>query len=312
MPNEPTHRTAASCNEGQSVFARIVDSMPGAALVLLFAISESGFAQVLESKDYPACMPPPGTASIWEWRVARFLVIGELHGTRETPHVFGELVCSAATDARRRVLVGLEFPESARPAFDAYMASMGTAMDRSAFLAASGWSNMARQFPDGRTSEAMLAMLERLRALRAGGLDIVVTTFQRARRSTPSESQTPYEVGMAESLREAFDSGAHDLAIVLVGSLHARRTTVMPSDRPPFDPMAMHLPPERTLALNAVIGDGEAWNCQGSDCGVHKRKAQPPSIPPGVLLGDTFLPGYDGVIGIGPITASLPTSDDKP
>ena len=79
------------------------------------------------------------------------------------------------------------------------------------------WSYVARQFPDGRTSEGMLAMLERLRALRAGGLDIFVTTFEPPSRSTPSESQTPYEVGTAESLREAFDSGAYDLAIVLVG-----------------------------------------------------------------------------------------------
>ena len=280
------------------------------ASLLLFAISDSGLAQAPRRNQDAACAPPPGTASLWERTDVRFLLIGELHGTRETPRVFGELVCSAATQATVHVLVGLEFPEAAQAAFEAYMESMGTAANRSEFLAQSGWLDMARsQFPDGRTSEAMLAMVERLRTLRAGGLDISVTTFQRP-LSMPSESQTPYEIGLADSLREAFDSGAYDLGIVLVGSLHARRTTVTPGGRPAFDPMAMHLPRESTLTLNAVTGDGEAWNCQLSGCGAHKREGQALGAALGIVLGDSLSPGYDGVIAIGPITASLPALDD--
>ncbi|MDA3875672.1 MAG: hypothetical protein PF483_01130 [Halothiobacillus sp.] len=207
-------------------------------------------------------------------------------------------------------MVGLEFPEAVRAAFEAYMASMGTAEDRREFLAESGWLDMARsQFPDGRTSDAMLEMIERLRTLRAAGLHIFVTTFQRP-ISAASESQTPYEIGLADSLREAFDSGAYDLAIVLVGNLHASRMTVTPGGVPPFDPMAMHLPKESTLTLNAVTADGEAWNCQMTGCAVHKREGQPLGATPGIVLGANLSPGYDGIIAIGPITASQPTLSD--
>ena len=280
------------------------------ASCLLLAIPASAFAQDREGNHDVSCMPPSGAASLWQRLEVRFLLIGELHGTRETPAAFGELVCSAATEARRRVLVGLEFPEAARAAFGAYIASMGTAEDRSVFLAESGWLVLARsQFPDGRTSEAMLEMVERLRGLRAAGFYIFVTTFQRP-FPAPRESQTPLEIGYADSLREAFDAGAYDLAIALVGNLHARRITVTPAGGPPFDPMAMHLPREATLTLKAITGDGEAWNCQRTGCGVHKRQAEPLGTTLGIVLGDTLAPGYDGVIGIGPITASSPTLED--
>jgi hypothetical protein len=276
--------------------------------LLLLVIGHSGFAEDTGTNRNISCSPPSGAESLWERAEVHFLVIGELHGTRETPGVFGELVCSATTEAKKRVLVALEFPEAARAAFEAYVASKGADEDRSKFLAESGWLDMARsQFPDGRTSEAMLRMVDRLRKLRAAGRDIFVTTFQPP-ISASSESQTPYEIGLADSLRKAFDSGHCDLAMVLVGGLHARRMTVTPAGgQPPFDPMAMHLPRESTLTLNAVTGAGEAWNCQSTGCGVHKRESQSLGGTSGIVLDDKLSPGYDGVIGIGPITASLPT-----
>lgn len=275
--------------------------------LLLLVVGHSGFAQDAGRNQGITCSPPSGAGSLWERRDVRFLVIGELHGTRETPGVFGELVCSVTTEAKKRVLVALEFPETARAAFEVYLASKGRDEDRRKFLAESGWLDLARgQFPDGRTSEAMLKMVDRLRTLRAAGREVFVTTFQRA-ISAPSESQTSYEIGLADSLRKAFDSRDYDLAMVLVGNLHARRMTVTPGGRPPFDPMVMHLPSESTLTLNAVTGAGEAWNCQSSGCGVQKRENQPLGATPRIVLDDKLSPGYDGVIGIGPITASPPT-----
>lgn len=274
-------------------------------VLLLLAIGHSGFAQDAGTNRNLRCSPPSGAESLWKLADLNFLVIGELHGTRETPRVFGELVCSATTEAKKRVLVALEFPETARAAFEAYVASKGTDEDRSKFLVESGV--MARsQFPDGRTSEAMLRMVERLRMLRGAGRQVFVTTFQRP-ISTPSESQTPYEIDLADSLRKAFDSGNYDLAMVLVGNAHARRVTVTPGGgQLPFDPMATHLPSESTLTLNAVTGAGEAWNCQSTGCGVHRRESQSMGGTSSIVLDDKLLPGYDGVIGIGPITASLP------
>ena len=255
-----------------------------------------------------SCTPPRGTARITALGHVRYLVVGELHGTAETPAVFAELVCAVARERGGRLLVGLEFQEDARPAFESYVASRGTAADRSALLEESGWLDSARgPYPDGRTSEAMLRMVERLRVLRAAGLAISVTTFRRPVRVV-SDSQTPYEMDMADSLRDAFDAGAYDTVIVLVGGVHARRTTVTPPNRPPFEPMAMHLPVESTLTLDALAGDGEAWNCQAATCGIHARQGHRSRGSAGLELGADMSPGYDGVIPIGPVTASPPVT----
>ena len=50
----------------------------------------------------------------------RFLVIGEVHGTVQTPALFGELVCALASSGMR-ILVGLELMVWSEPAIDAYL-----------------------------------------------------------------------------------------------------------------------------------------------------------------------------------------------
>jgi hypothetical protein len=96
------------------------------------------------------------------------------------------------------------------------------------------------------------------------------------------------------------------VTLILVGNAHARLTPITFSGRPPFDPMAMHLPRESTLALNAVTGDGEAWNCSPSGCGAQKLDGHPLGAIIGVTLGNNLSPGYDGVVAVGPATASPP------
>ena len=259
--------------------------------------------------DIESCSPPPGAEQLWALPHVRFLVVGELHGTSETPAAFGELVCDAAM-ARKRVLVGFEFPESARPAFQTYVASLGTVDDRADFLRDSGWLTNAQIGSDGRTSEAMWTLVERLRTLRAAGLDISVTTFVRSLTSG-GQTQTPYEMGMATSLREAATVEDYDLTIVLVGSAHALKTRFDLEGMSAFDPMAMHLPEELTLSLLAVTGAGEAWNCQ-AECGIHQHSGSRLGATPGISLGDDLAPGYDGIVAVGPITVSFPVVVEKP
>jgi hypothetical protein len=224
----------------------------------------------------------------------------------ETPPIFGELVCDAAAHGKR-VLVGLEFSEDTSRAFQTYIASKGTAQDQQVFLANSHWLEMAQQFPDGRTSVAMWKMIERLRALRTAGLNISVTTLQRATTATAA-SQTPHEVGMANSLSEAFGAGECDVAIVLIGNLHARREPVAGSSAT-FEPMAMHLPADITLTLDAVAGAGEAWNCTQLGCSAQTRTGRVLTSR-GIVLDSALSRGYDGVIQVGPITAAVPAVDE--
>lgn len=253
---------------------------------------------------HSTCDPPPRAETIWARRDIQYVLIGETHGTVEAPYVFAELICAAAATGKR-ILVGLEFSESARTAFQKYLASEGTMADISSFLSGSDWFDMVRQSADGRTSIAMWKMIERLRVLRAKGMNISLTTFIRPIRG---ETQTSYEVGMARSLQEAASFMAYDFTIVLVGNLHARSTTFDPGGQNSFDPMAMHLPQKSTLSLLAISSGGEAWNCR-LDCGPARTDGSPDGASSRVEIRSDIRAGYDGVVAIGPISASPPLSE---
>jgi hypothetical protein len=255
-----------------------------------------------------SCSPPPGAETIFFQRDIRFLIVGELHGTQEIPAAFGELVCFVAA-AGNSVLVGLEFQESARSSFEQFVESSGTQTDRASFLQDSGWLVDAQQYPDGRTSEAMLKLVDRLRELRAAGLGIDVTTFIRPRQAV-SDSQTPYEIGLADSLKEAEQSSEYDLIIALVGNIHARKVTFDAEGVALFDPMAMHMPTETTLTLLATSNGGEAWNCRQT-CGRHWHDGSQAGSDPRIEFRPDLSSGYDGILAVGTTTASLPVTHES-
>jgi hypothetical protein len=277
-------------------------------VALVLAASAYSAAQQLRATDSVGCSPPPDAETIFHQRDIRFLIIGELHGTQEIPAAFGELVCFVAA-AGSNVLVGLEFPESARSSFEQYVESSGSQADRASFLHDSGWLVDAQQYPDGRTSEAMLKLVDRLRELRAAGLGIGVTTFVRPQQAV-SDPQTTYEIGIADSLKEAAQLSQYDLIIALVGNVHARKVTFDAEGVVSFDPMAMHLPTETTLALHAISNGGEAWNCN-PNCGRHRHDGSLAGSDPRIEFQPDVSSGYDGILAVGTTTASLPVTHES-
>src|SRR5688572_4835053 len=109
------------------------------------------------------CNAPMGSELILNKENIRFILFGELHGTSESPDAFYEIVCLAVTSGKK-VLVGLEFQESVQPAFHAFLRSKGSTEDEDQFLTGSRWIQ-PDNISDGRTSEAMLNMVRRLRVL---------------------------------------------------------------------------------------------------------------------------------------------------
>jgi len=57
----------------------------------------------------PNCAAIDGADTVLADKNLSFLVLGELHGTAETPAIFADLVC-LATLKRGKVVVGVEFP----------------------------------------------------------------------------------------------------------------------------------------------------------------------------------------------------------
>jgi hypothetical protein len=246
-----------------------------------------------------ACAPPAGTDVLLS-APQRVIVVGEMHGTAETPAAFAEMVCAAAEQGP--VTVALELPTSMQPQLDAFLAASD---DAAALQALEGTHFMDPRMNDGRSSRAMLDMLLSIRALRAAGRDVTIHAFQPSDSSRPRElSQAWYELDMGYLLSRAVFTRPQAKVLALVGNLHARKTGF--SRIPEIGlPAAGHLPAADTLTLNVAQQGGEAWNCQ-SECGVHPSVARYDVEARGVIMDPAGDGAYDGVLALGPSTASPP------
>lgn len=103
---------------------------------------------------------------------ARVLLVGEIHGTVECPAVFGDLVFAAARQGP--VDVGLELPSTEQAELDHFLAVANDAARRARWLARPLFTTHPQ---DGRTSRAIVALLDRLARYRSQGLPIDVFAF---------------------------------------------------------------------------------------------------------------------------------------
>ncbi len=232
-----------------------------------------------------------------------------MHGTAEIPQAFGRLVCQAATrKPRGTVLVGVEILATAQAAVDAYLDSDGGDAAASALLAHEFWQ---REYQDGRSSEAILHLLDALRRYRAAGMKIVV----RAIDDPMSKSAAERDALMAAAILAAIAATSPKQTLVLVGDVHSR---VMggypwnPSD--PYLPLGALLRSTHpdVIGLHVMSGGGSAWTCQSAaaaECGV--REVRPREIAgatPRIELqpGELEKTGWSGTMYLAALTASPP------
>ena len=243
-------------------------------------------------------------------RPGAVLLLGELHGTAQGPAFVGDVVCAAARTGLP-VTVGLELPSNEQAAFDRFVASAGGPADRAALLSIPFW---APEYPDGRSSEAMLELLERVRALRQAGSELRLVAFA-APASIPYRQ---HDRAMADTLAKAAPGAARGVMVAFAGNIHTRLTRGMPFDTT-FAPMgyllARRLPERRVVSLNMAHDGGDAWNCHpASDdperfvCDARPFGAQDGPAAWSVELGEAGEDdgAYSGRYGVGPITASPP------
>ena len=236
-----------------------------------------------------ACAPLPGVEAL-TGTPPHFVVVGEVHGTTETPAAFGELVCHLAV--RGPVVVALEMELDAQASLDAFMASDGGVTAVAALLAQRHW----REPPEGLSSRAMLALLQRLRALKRSSAPITVVAFvPNGRRLTGNTAAT--EAGMASNLERVAQPGA--TVLVLTGDGHARKARGTLATRLPSGALS--------LRVEAFEG-GEAWNCRPEGCGPHPYDDN--GWPAGLVLDPAAEPGFDGVLRLGVRTTASPPAVD--
>ncbi|MFL9584041.1 hypothetical protein [Stenotrophomonas sp. AB1(2024)] len=158
----------------------------------------------------------------------RLLVLGEYHGTAETPLLVAELVERYSRD-NAPVRLGLELPMSENAALARYLRSNGDADAWEALRTSPFWRVKDDQH-DGRRSRDMLALIETLRALRVQGRDIGVAGYDI--EISAYDSAVDRDSAMATHLRQQFNAlPAGTRMLVLTGNVHAMRNP--PAGAPP-------------------------------------------------------------------------------
>lgn len=233
---------------------------------------------------------------------SRLVILGEPHGTREIPAAVGEIVCQLA---RRRVplVVGIEHPETDQKRIDQFVASSGTEHDRDALLASPFWR---REDQDGRSSVAILALIDRIRSLRASSVDVRILAFDVARERF-ADPAVDRDAEMAKTILATHASASASTVIVLSGNFHAMTSPLENGFRPMGAYLRQTVP--ALTSLNVESSGGTGWMCTSAPkgCGIRDVGGIDRGASPFVeLVGAKSDEGFDGVLYVGRVSPSSP------
>ncbi|MCP4966038.1 MAG: ChaN family lipoprotein [bacterium] len=252
------------------------------------------------------CPSVPGaTHLLWPGGV---ILVGELHGTNESPAFVDALTC-VVLSFDFEVNIGLEIPDEETQTIEAFLASDGGPDARRDLLSGSFWSSGVA---DGRQSTAILELLDSLRRRIATGAPIDVVLLD----SADAEDR---DVAMADKLLAAVARSPERVTVALTGNIHSRGERGASFD-PDYEPMGylvkQALDVRSVFALDVRHSGGKAWTCTPeASCGAHTfLSATPADVDRGEALAvvDLFAypnsDGFDGTYFVGNITPAEPAA----
>ena len=200
----------------------------------------------------------------------QIVLMGESHGTKELPEFASGLVCSLLKGGRSVILAVERFAEE-HEHLQRYIKSEGTAADKAALLGVHMW---ASRWQDGRSSEAMFALVEDVRRLRKSGQRVGILAMQKldslkVPRTVAESAPLTFsdnniynlinDRAMADSLLSAAVLYRNYTIVGLAGALHV--STIKGNKRDPnYTPMAYVLNPmQPTFIIGIRQGGGEFW-----------------------------------------------------
>lgn len=252
---------------------------------------------------------------------ARTLVFGEVPGTVEVPHFVFQVACHLLIEGRA-VTVALEIPGGEQQRVDAFLESAGSGDDLERLVEGFFWN---RPDQDGRSSVAVLGLLQRVHTLRLAGLPVRVLAMD-----APNLTGSERAAAMADAIRRARVTAPDDTFVVLLGNLNVRigesadrvTTATLLSQDKGSEPL---------LTLDLAFSGGSAWTCamdERLDCGITRLEVGPANYRAwgwAVNRGTDFrlrVPhvrrmafrhhGIDGTYYLGVLTASPPAVKGAP
>jgi hypothetical protein len=222
----------------------------------------------------------------------RIVLVGEVHGTREMPRLFVDLVCHALKKGFD-VVVGFEQPPSAGQGIQRYLSSSKESrVDRFRIL------EPRVPFGDGTASEAMMDAFESLRLLANETKRMSAFGFVGGPESNGN-------IGYADGIAAAHQAAPRAVVLALMGSYHNRLTREEDDGGAPVGLLLR----QRGLDLKSVYVEFSAGSAylRGVDGpGIHEPTAlQLGGGKPWVVLPAPS-GAYDVFISVGKIHPSLP------
>lgn len=217
----------------------------------------------------------PGFDKIAE---AKLVILGELHGQVGPPAFAANLACREATKAP--ATLALEISADEQPRIDAFLGSDGGDAARASLLEGRFWR---RAIQDGRSSAAMLAMLQSVRGWKAAGLPLRVAAV---------------EDGNERAAVSALVAAQHGPVVFLTSNPHP---ALLKSEIPAL------------VALEERSGPGDGWMCLTGDpneCGKKPIGTSASGQPGPTGTIDVFAKpdehGFTGSYSVGAAQASEP------
>jgi hypothetical protein len=264
----------------------------------------------------PATTPCEEIAGFNQVSRAPGIFVSDMHGTSEPPAFLRALVCNLMHSGRA-VVIALEYPSAEQHFIDEFLHS-GTPSPQLVLLASPFWT---RPTQDGRTSRAMLSLLEWVRQETANGARVRVVAFD----SSPATSNQPggaasfdaRDRAMAQRLRhELSNAAADEMPVIFTGNVHARKTKGLEAlNAPPgmenAQPLGYRLRDLGFLHMNIGYRGGTAWTCfSSSQCGALDL-GKPGSAVSSYSIVRSADPAYDLQYLVGPLTASPPATTNE-
>lgn len=218
------------------------------------------------------------------------VLFGELHGTNEAPAFLGDVAETVARTGAT-VRIGLEMTGAMQSAVDAFLRSDGGKDDVDRLTQHPFW-----RIRDGRSSVAMLSLIEKARRLRNTGHAVDVFLFDVSAGSIQKRDEK-----MARNILAAVATAPNAIHLILTGNLHAR------TNSPRY--MGWHIMQahESTLALNIAHRGGSAWISTTNGTGPQSLSGENRGNDPFIeWVKDWDGEAYHGTYYVGAVTASAP------
>lgn len=239
---------------------------------------------------------------------AKLVLIGEIPGTREVPALITDLAKRWTRDAAAQPLVvALEYPQTQAADLQAYFDSDGSADARRRLLDTQFWSRAAE---DGRSSHALLSLIDALRMQARKGRKITLAAFDQ--NAGQENSDVPRDKSMADNLRAIVQANPAARVIALTGNFHARQVDGASWD-PKYRFMGGYLKDLAPYSVSVDALRGSWWRCSSgaaADCKVEKFGIDPiETQAPGLYVDKALMKsGYALRLVLKQYSVSLPAS----